>query len=113
MLRTHSPPSIASLLVDLMNYTARSCKSTLKVWCLVSHLSSRQLEAEALVAAIRALEALAHERTIAKLKIHSEDMIAPMEGYPRQLPYDPASVFLLEIMISITSQAPQYIGDLW
>jgi brefeldin A-resistance guanine nucleotide exchange factor 1 len=29
------------------------------------------------------------------------------------LPYDPASVFLLEIMISITSQAPQYIGDLW
>jgi brefeldin A-resistance guanine nucleotide exchange factor 1 len=64
------------------------------------------------VAAIRALEALAHERTIAKLKIHSED-IAPMDGYPRQLPYDPASVFLLEIMVSITSQAPQYIGDLW
>lgn len=66
-----------------------------------------------MAAAIRALEALAHERTIAKLKIHSEDMIAPMDGYPRQLPYDPASVFLLEIMVSITSQAPQYIGDLW
>lgn len=96
-----------------MNYTARSCKSTLEAWYTVFHWHSRQLEAEALVAAIRALEALAHERTIAKLKIHSEDMIAPMDGYPRQLPYDPASVFLLEIMISITSQAPQYIGDLW
>ncbi|KAF8810722.1 Sec7 domain-containing protein [Phlegmacium glaucopus] len=83
--------------------------------CRLDELYSQiiQLEAEALVAAIRALEALAHERTIAKLKIHSEDMIAPMDGYPRQLPYDPASVFLLEIMVSITSQAPQYIGDLW
>ena len=78
---------------------------------MVFYWPSRQLEAEALVAAIRALEALAHERTIAK--IHSEDMIAPMDGYPHQLPYDPASVFLLEIMVSITSQAPQYIGDLW
>jgi brefeldin A-resistance guanine nucleotide exchange factor 1 len=85
----------------------------LEAWYPVFHWHSRQLEAEALVAAIRALEALAHERTIAKLKIHSEDMIPPMDGYPRQLPYDPASVFLLEIMISITSQAPQYIGDLW
>ena len=73
----------------------------------------RHLEAEALVAAVRALEALAHERTITKLKIHSEDMVAPMDGHLRQLSYDPASVFLLEIMVSITSQAPQYIGDLW
>ena len=95
-----------------MNYTARSCESTLEAWCPVSYWLSRQLEAVAIVAAIRALEALAHERTISKLKIHSEDMIA-MDGCPRQLPYDPASVFLLEIMISITSQASQYIGDLW
>jgi len=77
------------------------------------HLGScRQLEPDALVAAIRALEALAHERTVAKLKIHSDD-IPLIDDQPYQLPYDPASVFLLEIMVSITSQAPQYIEELW
>jgi len=65
------------------------------------------------VAAIRALEALAHERTVAKLQINSEDAIPPIDDQPTQLPYDPASVFLLEIMVSITSQAPSYIEELW
>lgn len=72
-----------------------------------------QLEPDALVAAVRALEALAHERTVAKLKIYSEDSIPPIDDQPVQLPYDPASMFLLEIMVSITSQAPQYIEELW
>ena len=75
--------------------------------------SNRQLEPEALVAAIRALEALAHERTVAKLQINSEDTIPLIDDQPTQLPYDPASVFLLEIMVSITSQAPSYIEELW
>ena len=74
--------------------------------------SHSQLESEALVAAIRAVEALAHERTVAKLRAQSED-IPPIEGEVSQLPYDPASVFLLEIMVSITSHAPQYIEELW
>lgn len=64
------------------------------------------------MAAIRALEALAHERTVTKLKIHSED-VPPIDDQPYQLPYDPASVFLLEIMASITSRTPQYIEELW
>lgn len=65
------------------------------------------------MAAIRALEALAHERTVAKLKIHSDDSIPLLDDQPYQLPYDPASIFLLETMASITNQAPQYIEDLW
>ena len=71
-----------------------------------------QLDSEALVAAIRAIEALAHDRTIARLRAQSED-VPSLEDEASQLPYDPASVFLLEIMVSITSQAPQYIEELW
>ncbi|KAH9484177.1 hypothetical protein JR316_0003657 [Psilocybe cubensis] len=84
--------------------------------CRLDELYSQiiQLEPEALVAAVRALEALAHERTVAKLKIQSDDSIPPLDDRGNhQLPYDPASVFLLEIMVSITSQAPQYIEELW
>jgi brefeldin A-resistance guanine nucleotide exchange factor 1 len=78
----------------------------------VTDLFLSQLEPDALVAAIRALEALAHERTVARLKI-SEDVLLGLDDPPHQLPYDPASVFLLETMVSITSQAPQYIEELW
>ncbi|KDR81436.1 hypothetical protein GALMADRAFT_239340 [Galerina marginata CBS 339.88] len=83
--------------------------------CRLDELYSQiiQLEPEALVAAIRALEALAHDRTVTKLKIHSDDGIPSIDDQPPQLPYDPASVFLLEIMVSIASQAPQYIEELW
>ncbi|KAF8201586.1 Sec7-like domain is implicated in guanine nucleotide exchange function [Pholiota molesta] len=82
--------------------------------CRLDELYSQitQLEPDALVAAIRALEALAHERTVARLKI-SEDVLLGLDDPPHQLPYDPASVFLLETMVSITSQAPQYIEELW
>lgn len=79
---------------------------------LIVLTSHSQLESEALVAAIRAVEALAHERTVAKVRAQTED-IPPIEGEVSQLPYDPASVFLLEIMVSITSNAPQYIEELW
>ncbi len=71
-----------------------------------------QLDCDALVAAIRAIEALAHERTVTKLRSQPED-IPPVDDEIFQLPYDPASVFLLEIMVSITSRAPQYIEELW
>ncbi|KAH7914680.1 hypothetical protein BJ138DRAFT_1056469 [Hygrophoropsis aurantiaca] len=77
-----------------------------------------QLDTDALVAAVRALEALAHERTIAKLKQESDDIstsfntpLASDGSYT--LPYDPASVFLLETMISIACQTTHCIEDLW
>lgn len=73
---------------------------------------------EALVAAVRALEALAHERTVAKLKQESDEIastfntsLATDGAY--SVPYDSASVFLLETMVSVTCQTPQHIEELW
>jgi len=95
-----------------MSFTAKLCRSLYFRDHDIYPASDRQLELEALVAAIRALEALAHERTVAKLQIHAVDATL-IDDQPSQLPYDPASVFLLEIMVSITSQAPLYIEELW
>lgn len=74
-------------------------------------LSSRNLDYEALIAAVRALDALAHERTIAKLA--QSDVEESQENEPFSLPYDPASVFLLEMMVSIACQTPQHIETIW
>lgn len=73
----------------------------------------RQLDIEALIAAVRALEALAHERTVTKLKQESDDGNVPMEDEDYSLPYDPASIFLLETMVSIACHTPQHIEELW
>ncbi|KAF5324513.1 hypothetical protein D9611_004486 [Ephemerocybe angulata] len=83
--------------------------------CRLDELYSQivQLEPEAIVAAVRALEALAHERAIAKLKLQTEDNLTSLDDPPPKLPYDPASVFLLETMINIATQAPQYIEEIW
>lgn len=70
----------------------------------------RYLDVEALVAAIRALEALAHERTVARLKQESDEPNAPSTN---TLSYDPVSVFLLEAMVSIACQTPQHIEEVW
>jgi brefeldin A-resistance guanine nucleotide exchange factor 1 len=83
--------------------------------------SCSQLEVEALVAAVRALEALAHERTVARLKQESDDGLATTSHHAHMhqsrslfaLPYDPASVFLLETMVSIAGQTPRHIEELW
>ncbi|EKM82858.1 hypothetical protein AGABI1DRAFT_118287 [Agaricus bisporus var. burnettii JB137-S8] len=72
-----------------------------------------QLDVEAMVASIRALEALAHERTVAKLKMQPDENATGTDSRDYQLPYDPASVFLLETMVSISCHAPQYIEELW
>ncbi|KAI0646905.1 Sec7-domain-containing protein [Trametes meyenii] len=90
------------------------CISTCRLDELYSQIM--QLEGEPLVAAVRALEALAHERTVARLKLESDDVSsAPgtTQPSPYTLPYDPASVYLLETMVSIALQTPQYIEDVW
>ncbi|GLB35139.1 putative guanine nucleotide exchange [Lyophyllum shimeji] len=82
--------------------------------CRLDELYSQimQLDLDALVAAVRALEALAHERTVARLKQESDDSVThPDDVFT--LPYDPASVFLLETMVSISCQTPQHIEELW
>ncbi|KAF5386877.1 hypothetical protein D9615_001681 [Tricholomella constricta] len=82
--------------------------------CRLDELYSQimQLDLDALVAAVRALEALAHERTVARLKQESDDGLTQSDD-AFSLPYDPASIFLLETMVSISRQAPQHIEELW
>ncbi|KAJ7470334.1 hypothetical protein FB451DRAFT_1339866 [Mycena latifolia] len=85
--------------------------------CRLDELYSQimQLDVEALIAAVRALEALAHDRTVARLKQGSDDDSnhPSLDDDSYSLPYDPASVFLLETMVSIACQTSQYIEDLW
>jgi brefeldin A-resistance guanine nucleotide exchange factor 1 len=60
------------------------------------------------------LEALAHERTVARLRQESDDLSSSsLDGSSHSLPYDPASVFLLETMVSIACQTPHHIDDVW
>lgn len=72
----------------------------------------RQLESEAIVAAVHALEILAGNRASARNKQEIDNPQLSLSD-PHPLPYDPASMFLLETMVSITSQVPEYIEDLW
>ncbi|KAJ7702369.1 hypothetical protein B0H17DRAFT_1167206 [Mycena rosella] len=85
--------------------------------CRLDELYSQimQLDVEALVAAVRALEALAHDRTVARLKQGSDDEAnhPSLDDDSYSLPYDPASVFLLETMVSICCQTSQFIEELW
>ncbi|KAL5490206.1 GEA2 [Sanghuangporus weigelae] len=75
---------------------------------------------ESLVWAVKALEALAHERTVARLKQEIDDTVAPnspnpsrKNATPQTLSYDPGSVYLLEMMVSIITRTPQYIEETW
>jgi golgi-specific brefeldin A-resistance guanine nucleotide exchange factor 1 len=72
--------------------------------------SSRLLEIDALTAAVRALATLADQRTIAVTFVNDQP---GRQQYSSQLPYDPAAVFLLETMISITRKTPAFIEDTW
>ncbi|KAG9226057.1 hypothetical protein CCMSSC00406_0008719 [Pleurotus cornucopiae] len=83
--------------------------------CRLDELYSQimQLDSDALVAATRALEALAHERTVARFKQESDDGAIEIDGEAFALPYDPASVFLLETMVSIACQNSSLIDELW
>lgn len=72
----------------------------------------RQLEGEALIAAVHALETLAGNRATARNKQEIDNSQLSLSD-PQPLPYDPASMFLLETMVSITCQVPERIEDLW
>jgi len=113
MWKTHSVRSIALLLADWKNFTVKSRVPRFNWVRLLVLTNFRQLDPEAMVAAVRALEALAHERAVAKLQLQSDDSSPGPDNREYQLPYDPASVFLLETMVSISCQASQYIEDLW
>ena len=83
---------------------------------------TRSLELEPLLAALRALQSAADRRTVQKLRASLEESegtpsTSPSPGralrQAQSLRYDPASVFLLEMMLSIASQTKQYLVDMW
>ena len=96
-----------------MSSMARLCKCRSAIVELFDLTPYRQLDLDALVAAMRALEALAHERTVAKLKQESGDVGYEGDNNTYALPYDPVSIFLLETMVSVSCQTAQYIEDVW
>ena len=70
----------------------------------------RKLELDPLVAALRSLEALAHERLLHEFDDPPSDSV---DVEPEQLPYDPASVFLLEMMVTIICKTSTHFEELW
>ena len=78
---------------------------------------TRNLELDALLPALRAIRHLAEQRTTARLAARTEvrsetgsPILAPREG---QLRYDPACVFLLEMMVSIGCRGKKHIAETW
>lgn len=78
----------------------------------LSHIL-RLLDLDALVAAVRALAELADRRTTIRLSELDELSIRLHEDGHRTLPYDPTSVFLLEMLVSITVQTASKIEEIW
>lgn len=70
---------------------------------------------DALVTALRALVDLARRRTLQPLQVEYDDhdMQIQRDSALPQIPYEPAAVFLLETIISITVQTPDKIEDVW
>jgi brefeldin A-resistance guanine nucleotide exchange factor 1 len=69
----------------------------------------RKLELHPLVAALRSLEALARERLLHEF----DDPPSDSGVSPQQLPYDPVSVFLLEMMVTIICKTSTHFEELW
>ncbi|KAG9102674.1 GDP/GTP exchange factor for ARF [Ceratobasidium sp. 370] len=97
---------------------AIDCVTSCKLDELYGQITS--LEPAALVAAMKALQALADRRASLKADPPSRDETqagptTPTSPSPPsdQLPYDPTSVFLLETMVSIAVQTPAHIDDIW
>ncbi|QRV74795.1 Sec7 guanine nucleotide exchange factor [Ceratobasidium sp. AG-Ba] len=97
---------------------AIDCVTSCKLDELYGQITS--LEPTALVAAMKALQGLADRRASLKADPPSRDEMqvgptTPISTSPptEQLPYDPTSVFLLEMMVSIAVQTPQHIDEIW
>lgn len=69
------------------------------------------LEVSALIPALRAIRSLAEARTTHRLEPH-ESPDGP-QRFDGQLPYDPACVFHLEMMVSLASRGKEHISETW
>ncbi|KAL5635177.1 hypothetical protein ACGC1H_003018 [Rhizoctonia solani] len=96
---------------------ALDCVTSCKLDELYGQIMS--LELPALVAAIKALQVLADKRASLKPNPSADEAQAgpttPVDTSPseNQHPYDPTSVFLLEIMVSIAVQTSEHIEETW
>ena len=85
--------------------------------CVVAEDVSRSLDVDALIPALRAMCILAESRTTGKLltrtEVQSESGSPVFLNREGPLPYDPACVFHLEMMISLAGRGKQYIGETW
>lgn len=81
----------------------------------VYELTIRSLEVDALLPAILAIRSLAEARTTNKLQVTilTREGVTQTERFEGQLPYDPACVFHLEMMVSLASRGKQHIGETW
>ncbi|KAL1407719.1 GDP/GTP exchange factor for ARF [Vanrija albida] len=70
-----------------------------------------QLEVDALIPALRAIRALAEIRTTHRLEPR-ETPDGPMR-FEGQLPYDPACVFNLELLVSLAARGKDHIAETW
>jgi brefeldin A-resistance guanine nucleotide exchange factor 1 len=77
--------------------------------------ADRSLEVDALLSALLAIRTLAEARTTNKLHVttHTREGVSQTERFEGQLPYDPACVFHLEMMVSLASRGKQHIGETW
>lgn len=82
----------------------------------------RSLDVDALIPALKAIRQLAEDRTTGRLKRRRNSVEFSESGSPRQtqytsldgpLPYDPACVFHLEMMVSIASHGKKHIAETW
>ncbi|WVQ71161.1 hypothetical protein IAR50_000686 [Cryptococcus sp. DSM 104548] len=95
---------------------AIDCLSSCKLEELYAEILN--LPGEALLPALRAIRTLAESRTTDKLQARTEqrgETGSPVLGarYEGQLPYDPACVFHLEMMVSLASKGTQHIAETW
>jgi hypothetical protein len=110
-----------------MTFTGRSSKSRCLCTCrtqefILSHACASELELDATLAALRALRALAEARCMSKTKDYLASRTGKEElaGRPltpaydeAQQPYDPATLFDLEFMVSIAMKSPQHAAETW
>ncbi|KAL7423835.1 GDP/GTP exchange factor for ARF [Cryptotrichosporon argae] len=88
---------------------AIDCIGSCKLEALYAEILS--LDVDALIPALHAIRALAESRTTLRLEPRET-----ADGYARfdgQLPYDPACVLHLEMMVSIAANGKEHIAETW
>ncbi|GJJ12038.1 hypothetical protein Clacol_006279 [Clathrus columnatus] len=110
--RSYSEPSIPEVTDGQIESTL--CTIDCITACKLDELYGQiaQLNLESLLSALRGINSIA-ERRNADLMAYVKADGPENAVLDAPLPYDPAMVFLLEIMVSISCQTPQHIEEIW